>query len=468
MDSAQAYQKCLKRLTWATESLKLDISQPQLEQIADLIVQPMTGPWRFFHTPQHIFEVGGSKDPIEVIAALFHDLVYVQVDWSINFNVGYYISPFAKEINGRLTIRSQSDLPVDTTFAIVANVFGFIPGQVLNPYAGQNEFLSALVAAKVLEPFVKAPLLMQIVACIEATIPFRSPCEKGLTVSEQLLQRLQSTNEKFNLLITDAELCETVKRGVRVANRDVCSFAHPSAARFLANTWNLLPETNHNLSTSGAYTVADYRLAIQKMENFMASLKPEVVFRSFQGEPNCHTYKILEYYLRRNIEIAQLYLKSKLVTIALIEAISFAIGLDIPLVIMMGEVPLRGFTFMRLEHFLPEVINPYEPQTLTEKEVWNILKFGRAKSNYSDLQHSPIATFIVKSIGFDAVQKQCELAKQFFLGNISSEEFICSFDNCVPEKIIDALQALFESRKIAVSHCYKFTSNHHNQHQLHD
>jgi hypothetical protein len=464
MDSARAYQKCLKRLTWATESLKLDISQSQLEYITDLIVQPMTGPWRFFHTPQHIFEVGGSKDPIEVLAALFHDLVYVQVDWSIHFNVGYYISPFAKEINGRLTIRSQLDLPVDTTFEIVASVFGFVPGQVLNPYAGQNEFLSALVAAKVLEPFAEAALLMQMVACIEATIPFRPVCEKGLTASERLLERLKLTNEKFHLLVTDAELCETVKRSVRVANRDVCSFAHPSAARFLANTWNLLPETNHNLSASGAYTVADYRLAIQKMEGFMSSLKPEVIFRSFQGEPRRHTYNILEYYAKRNIEIAQLYLKAKLVTITLIEAISFTIGLDIPLVIMMGEVPLRGFTFMRLEHFLPEVANPCEIKTSIEQEVWNLLKFGRAKSNYSDLQHSPIATFIVTLIGFDGIQQQCDLAKQFFLGNISSEEYIASFQNSLPEKIIRALQDLFDSRKIAVSHCYKFTSNQQTQH----
>jgi hypothetical protein len=464
MDSAQAYQKCLKRLTWATERLKLDVQQSELEHITDLIVQPMTGPWRFFHTPQHIFEVGGSKDPIEILAALFHDLVYVQVDWSIHFNVGYYISPFAKEISGRLTIRGQSDLPLDKTFDIVASVFGFVPGQVLNPYAGQNEFLSALVAAKVLEPFTQAPLLMQIVACIEATIPFRPVCEKGLTASERLLERLKLTNEKFQLLVTDAELCETIKKGVRVANRDVCSFAHPSAARFLANTWNLLPETNHNLSASGAYTVADYRLAIQKMEGFMGSLKPEVIFRSFQNEPRRHTYSIFEYYAKRNIEIAQLYLKAKLVTIALIEAISFTIGLDIPLVIMMGEVPLRGFTFMRLEHFLPEVASPFEIKTSIEKEVWNLLKFGRAKSNYSDLQHSPIATFIVKHIGFDGIQNQYDLAKQFFLGNISSEEFISSFQNNLPEKIICALQDLFESRKVAVSHCYKLTSNQKTQH----
>ena len=52
----------------------------------------MIGPWRFFHNPEHIFDVRGDEDAIEVIAALFHDIVYVQVDHSINFNVRYYIT----------------------------------------------------------------------------------------------------------------------------------------------------------------------------------------------------------------------------------------------------------------------------------------------------------------------------------------------------------------------------------------
>lgn len=458
MDSAKAYEKCLKRLTWATESLNLEIGPLQLAEITDLIVRPMTGPWRFFHTPQHIFEVGGSKDPIEVLAALFHDLVYVQVDWSINFNVGYYISPFAKEIDGHLTIRFESDLPADSTFEMVASVFGFVPGQVLNPYAGQNEFLSALVAAKVLEPFVEAPLLVQIVTCIEATIPFRGTCDNGTTVSDRILQRLQLTNQNFDLGLSDRKLCETVTRGVRVANRDVSSFAHPSAARFLANTWNLLPETNHNLSTPGSYSVADYRLAIQKMESFMSTLKPGVIFRQFQGEPCDRIYKLFQYRAIQNIRIAQLYLESKLVTIALIEAISLAIGLDIPLVIMMGEPPLQGFTFLRLEHFLPEVTVFCQPRTDIEQEVWNLLKFGRAKSTYSDLQHSPVAIFIVKLIGFDAIREQCLSAKQFFQGDISTEEFIRGFHYTVPEKLITALVELFDSRKTSVSRCYNVIS----------
>lgn len=454
MDGAQAYQKCLKRLIWANQSLKLEIQPHQLADIADLIVRPMIGPWRFFHTPQHIFEVGGTKDPIEVLAALFHDLVYLQVDWSVSFNLSYYISPFVKEVHGHLTIRKQPQLLSDSTFELVASVFGFVPGQVLSSYAGQNEFLSALVAAKILEPFCSPQILLQIIACIESTIPFRSKSETGFTSSECLYQRLQQTNCLFDLKLTDAEIIEATKRSVRVANRDVGNFAHPKAARFLANTWNLLPETNHNLSATGAYTVGDYRAAIQTMEAFMSSLKPDTIFHQFQNEPDDCTYELLQKRASRNIEVSKLYLKSKLITIAVIEAISMAIGLDIPLTIMMGEVALRGFTFKRLEHFLPEVPNPYQPKTDVEQEVFNLLKIGRAKSIYSDLQHSPIATFIIKSIGFDAVTYHCDYAKKFFKGEISTDEFLGCFHHTLPDNLIIALAQLYESRKKAVSLCY--------------
>jgi hypothetical protein len=458
MDRTQAYQRCLEKLIWATDNLKLEIQPSQLADIAELIVQPMIGPWRFFHTLQHIFEVGGNEDAIEVLAALFHDIVYVQVDSSINFNLSYYIAPFSKELKGYLVIREADELPTDTIFEMVASVFDFVPGQFLDPFSGQNEFLSALVAAKVLEPFFPPQLLLQIVACIEATIPFRFLSEDGLTASDRLYERLQVINSQLNLELADEEIVETVKKSVRVSNRDVGSFAHPSAANFLSNTWNLLPETNHNLTACSAYTVIDYRIAMYKIEGFMNSLVPEIVFRQFQGEPGDRPYEILVSRATCNIEIARLYLECKLVTIALIEALSFAVGLDIPLATMMGELPLRGFSFMRLESFLPTIINPFQPRNDLEVEVLNLLEDGRAKSIDSDLENSPLATFIVKSIGFGAIADQCNQARKFFHGNISTEEFISGFPQALPDNVIRSLLKLFDGRKSAIRRCYTITS----------
>lgn len=453
MDSVQAHQKCLEKLIWAMGRLEVEVDLAQLYAIAELIVQPMTGYWRYFHTPQHVIEVGGNEDGIEVLAALFHDLVYVQVDCSINFNLSYYITPFIKQEREQLKIREPFQLPVDATFEMVGCVFGFVPGQVLDPFAGENEFLSALVATKILEPFLSLARLMEIAACIEATIPFREKSLEGLTASDRLYQRLLLTNRGFNLGLSDEAIEQIVKRAQRVANRDVSGFAHPSSAYFLANTWNLLPETNHNFITR-SYTVREYRLALQKMENFMNFIKPEQVFHQFRGEPDDLTYSRLENGARRNIEIARLYMGSKLVAIALMESLAFSLGFDVSLATLMGELPYQDYRGVRLETFLPKVFDAYHPKNDLESEVLDLLENGRAKSETADLKDSPLAAFIVKSLGFEEMQNQCARAKEFFKGNLSAVDFISIFDGSVTQPVVDALLKLFENRKSALNRYY--------------
>jgi hypothetical protein len=466
MDSKQAYLQCLERLTWAIGRLEAKVEPSELAWIAELIVQPMMGPWRFFHTPEHIFDVGGNEDAIEVLAALFHDTVYVQVDHSINFNVSYYITPVTKEVNKQLQIREQSELSADATFEMVMLVFGFVPGEVLNPFTGQNEFLSALVAAKALEPFLEREHLLQISACIEATIPFRS-AEWGITVSQHLYDRLQAINSLFKLSLTDEQLRETVKKSVRISNRDVMSFAHQSSAHFLANTWNLLPETNHNLTSWGFYTVRDYRVALLKMEGFLNNLKPEVIFRQFQGYPDDRTYQRWETTAKYNLEIAKLYLGCKLAAIALLEVLSSGFGLDVSLAMMMGELPDRATRCVGLESFFPEIDKPYKPKSGLEAEVLNLLENGRAKSiSNTDLDNSPLTTFVVKIVGFDEMRYQCDRAKEFFRQNLDADGFISDFNPIVTEIVIDSIVKLFDSRKSTIYRFYDITSKLKSQPQI--
>ncbi|MGL5059326.1 MAG: hypothetical protein ACRC62_05025 [Microcoleus sp.] len=458
MDSKEAYLQCLEKLIWASDRLQAEVDPTQLARISELIVQPMTGPWRFFHTPDHIFEVGGSEDPIEVLAALFHDIVYVQVDRSISFNVSYYITPYTKEVNKQLQIRDASELPADSTFEMVMMVFGFVPGEVLNPFAGQNEFLSALVATKSLESFIKREDLLQISACIEATIPFRA-AEWGITASQRLYDRLQAINSLFDLSLTNETIQETVKKSVRMANRDVISFAHQTSALFLANTWNLLPETNHNLTGCSFYTVRDYRVALLKMEGFMNYLNPEVIFRQFDGCPDDRTHQQWENTAKHNLEVGRLYLGCKLAAIALLEAVSSGFGIDVSLAMVMGENPNLVSEGFRLEKFFPEIEKACEPKTDLEAEVLNLLESGRAKSSSNaDLDNSPLATFMVKLVGFDEMRYQCDRAKEMFRENISADEFISDFNPIVSEIVVDSILKLFDSRKATIERYYSITS----------
>lgn len=450
MDCEKAYQQCLHRLKWATQTLEIEIETAQLLSIADLIVQPMTGPWRYFHTPEHIFDVGGKEDPIEVLAALFHDVVYVQVDRSINFNLSYYIAPFVKEFKGELQIRQVGEVPSDAAFEMVLSVFGFAPGRVLSPMAGQNEFLSALVAVKALESSFPFRYLTEIAACIEATIPFRPPEADGTTVSDRLFDRLKATNAQFNLNLTEANTIDAIKRAVQVSNRDVIGFAHRSSAIFLDNTWNLLPETNHNLVNSNSYTVRQYRSSLQKMEGFMNFLTPEVVFRQFRGEPDDATYRQWVTRAKENIEVARLYLGSKLFAIAFLEALSLRVGLDIPLSTMMGELPSQSPEGAHLEDYIPCITNVHPLKNDLEREVLTLLQEGRNQSSIHDIKHSPLATFMVKSIGFDEVRGNLDRAKAFFKKEISPEDFIAGCDAKVTEVITDGVLKVFDCRKSAL------------------
>lgn len=459
MNFESNYQQCLEKLVWASSQLNVEVTTNQLAKIAKLIVQTMTGPWRYFHSSEHIFAVGGSGDGIEILAALFHDIVYVQVDGSVNFNLTYYLVPFIREEMGQLYIREQAEYKSDTTFEMVIEIFDFVPGQALSPLAGQNEFLSALVAAKVLEPFFSPRIIVQIVACIEATIPFRSKSESGLSPNEVLCQRLKATNNQLHLNLTESEIILTIKRSVRLANRDVYSFAHPNSAVFLANTWCLLPETNHGLQKSNSYTVRDYRIALQKMSGFLGFLKPELVFRQFQGEPDDKTYQGLIERTHKNLKVARLYLESKLVAIAILEALSLRIGQDISLTIMMGELPDSQVFIGRLGDYFPENIDGYQPSNEIEKEVLNLLEIGRSDSSAYDLKTSPLTVFLVRYIGFDRIRSMHEqfscgsatLTQAFFQEIISPEDFLANCNNDLIQIIVNGVANLLQNRQAALS-----------------
>ncbi|MGD2180116.1 hypothetical protein [Lusitaniella coriacea] len=453
MSFEKDHQQCLEKLVWATHELQVDIDRVKLSRIAELIVQTMTGPWRYFHTPEHIFEVGGTDNAIEVLAALFHDLVYVQVDKSVNFNLTYYISPFIRQIKEKLYIRERHELPQDMMCEMVMEVFGFAPGRELSPFAGQNEFLSGLICAKVMEPFISSSLILQIVACIEATIPFRPHSKEGFSASEQLYMRLKEINSKYEISMSVEELRLTVRRAVRMSNRDVGSFANPSSAQFLDGTWSLLPETNHNLQNTTSYTVHQYRVALQKMEGFMNFLRPDIIFQQFDGEPNDAAYQELLARSGRNIQIAKLYLGSKLFTIAVLETLSLRFGSDIPLSTMMGEsgeLSPDRFSIEKLENFLPAIDKPYTPQNDIENEVLNLLEVGRSKSSGYDIKNSPLTTFIIKFIGFDEIRALLAQAKAFFQDEISGEEFLAQCNPEVKEIITNGLLRLFDRRKAAL------------------
>ena len=328
------------------------IKQEDIDSIANLIIQSMTGTWRYFHTPEHIFEVGGEEDPVEILAGLFHDMIYIQVDSGININLSGYIYPFVREANGKLYIINNSELGKIEYFHMLLLIFGFKIGDFLNPYGGQNEFLSALVAVQCLNPYLSMNILVQIAACIEATIAFRRTID-GISPYDILKNRIIEVNKFYSLSLHENEINEILKKSLRMANRDVENFGNPNSVKFLDNTWNLMPETNHDLRTSTSYTIVGYRTSMLKMLNFLKSLKPEYVFHQYMDEPNSERLEKLFKDTRKNLELSRIYLESKILTVGILEALSFRIGRNIPLSTLIGEIPINGIVIPTLDYFLP-------------------------------------------------------------------------------------------------------------------
>lgn len=445
MDASLYLDRCLDQLQSAAEQLGGDASSPEWHPLANMIIQAMTGPWRSFHTPEHIFDVGANGSPVEIVAALFHDLVYVQVDNGINLNLSRYLAHYLRETPKGIVLETAAYAD-DTGLQLTLDIFGLQDGQVLNPFAGQNEFLSALVAVKSMQSLLPLGALARIAVCIEATIPFRTPAADGTTCCEQMLQRLEKTNARHGLGLSSDAIRQAVESAVRLANRDIGNFASAHPSVFLDNTWNLIPETNHDLVNVNIYTVRGFRIALQKMEGFLSQLNPELVFRRFDNEPDTSTHAHRLALTRRNLQVACMYLKVKLVSMGLLEALSLRIAPDVSLASMMGALPIHSEPSIQLEHLLPTVASPQQPANEHEAIVLELLQVGRSAESAHDSKHSPVSSFILKAMGFAQTLSMYDSAKAFFANPALAETLIEQLPAQVRHGLLKALHDLFTQR----------------------
>jgi hypothetical protein len=433
-----------QKLEAALISLGASTSSEAIADISTLIFEGMTGAWRFYHTPEHILEMAQSDDPIITLAALFHDLVYVQIDGSIYFNLVPYLALLIKQDGDHLILCDRTHQSPDPYLEIVLAIFGLQASQPILPTKGQNEFLSAVIAAKILEPILPLRTIAQIVTCIEATVPFRASFH-------DLYQRFAAVNESFALGFSASEVTQTLEKAVLLSNLDLLGFASESSSYFLANTWQLLPEMNKPLGREVAYTIKDYRKALHGQDKFFDFLKPELIFHQFNQVPDAKTYAHQLAMADQNIQVARLYLKAKLVTVAILEALMSQYSLEPQMAIIMGDLPKAGFATVRITDFLPELNQPVEPQTRLEAIALDILKVGRLRETTYDLSNSPLSSFVVECIGFAGVLDCSQNAQPFFEQTLTPEDFLRRANPDLVTDIKDALVAFMQHRIDAVA-----------------
>ena len=427
------------------EDLDVSVSTDQLLSIAGIILNAMSAYTRHYHNLEHVFNFSDPDDPIVHLAALFHDIVYFQVDNGFYKELEPIIDLFIRRDSGHfyLTEKFQPEYKIIT---IIEKIFEVKPGQEITISSGLNEFLSTLVMVKLLTSIVPEIYLIKAAICIEATIPFRGRNDYGLTHFEVLHNLLTELCLENKIDCQSLNLQETLIRAVVFSNKDVEAFADRDVGKFLENTWKLLPESNISLRSRGIYTIREYRMALQKMDSFLSNLKAEHIFSCYIDTPPQDEFNRMVEQARKNLLTSMIYLRIKLVASVLLEALANFSGGDAPLSLFAGDLPKPAEIAKTLEDFLPLLPIPLfiNPET---DDVYRLLEIGRTGENSFDSKNSPLSLFMYKSIDKNETERIYNYALEYIEGKINTEDFLAKFPSAVLAAVVKGCASIAITRR---------------------
>lgn len=432
----------------AFRALAVDISMAETERLAMLIHHAMESKTRAYHTTGHVFHMCEGMHPRQVLAALFHDLVYYQLDAGFPLHTDEMLHAVVRVTEGTLVLRPVA--PDDAPLTLCTALFDLAPGQALPLYGGLNEFLSAVVAARLLQPYVGMADLIAIVACIEATIPFRQPDAQGRLPADRLAARVEqqyrSRCQDHDAPSVQAYVNQVVADAVELANRDVSSFAEADPGLFLSNTWLLIEESNAPLAVAGVYTLQEYRSGLTRMDSFLRSLDPAHIFQHHRGQPSADAMARLHAAARRNIPFACDFLGAKITSIAIVEALARCTGTDGPVSMFLGDIRSPYGRPDRAEDFLPQAPTTQE----LNPDLLRVFEKGRTLESVNDLTASPITAFIYRYLGHAGTQQALGQARKMFDGSLTPLAFLQSQNPDMVRAIIHACARIALSRSQAL------------------
>ncbi len=438
------YDACLAQLQWAVQDLGIRTSLGQLEEWATLILQSLTGRGRCFHGPEHVLKLAQqATDGIATLAALFHDTIYFQVDHGIPAIAKPYLRLDLDWRQRRFQRRSPTLVEASAApiVALVDGLFGMSEHRWRDAESC-NEYLSALLAAHCFKGVLSLGQIAEVVVAIAATVPFCQPVQ-GLGPSDLLYQRLVEANQQFDLGLSPRGLEAAIHRAVYLANCDLEGFAVEDTAFFLDQTWRLLPEFNPALRNPQGYRPRDYRKALQKMEIFLGQLQPQQIFQQFQSTPAPALHQVWSQRADRNLAIARLYLQTKVVAIGILEALADYQKIDYSMATWLESQAMGGAAW---EQRFPAWALSHPLTNALEAKVMELAEEGRLHPCSFDLSKSPLAAFLIRSIGFDRIRQLRERAQLFFEGKISAEAFLKSCEAKVIQTVTQTLPPFVSQR----------------------
>ncbi len=438
MKATSLTNKYIEIISEVFSSLQKTVTAEDVERIAVLLVRAMGGESRDYHAPEHSIDVSKTKSPIARIAALFHDIIYVQVDSSWRQGLIDCLGPMVPDDGLKLDVKHGLTQSSDPWLWAIAVLFGMEENDSVIPGKGINEFLSALVAHHFLSPFLSTNEMLRVLACIESTIPFRRTDTRGNSPEKLLISRLQKACHSLAILGFTANEIEVAIDDCRaMVSTDLSSFAASDPGIFLSDTWSVMFENNSTLRNN-YFFINEYRKAIFGVLDFIGSLDTSYMF---WGKSN-HALQTLEsqsFYASRNIELSSIYLKAFATGLCLLEAIAIETGGDLPFETMVGALK-------RSREHLPKTIDKYlkitsDPKLVGHyKTAFNYLLSGRTKRARFDRKEFVLGALILSTVEAKGLDKLFNFCRAFSSGSMGALELLNKFPQNTLRQTLSAVR----------------------------
>lgn len=430
-------------LKWAVSRLHptTAITLTQTEEWAIFLHNALTHDMRAYHGIAHVFQISAGASPVQLLAALFRNVITHYID-------GLKLSEKEEELlQGIFHAGSDKKLSSeisDPRDLIIIKIFGFEIGMDLSSrkkaLGGLDIFLSAILASRLLGDTISLSSVAQLACCLEATIPFRKANESGETPLDTLHGRLQECNSVFSLGFTDDQMIAIVQQAADLHNRVLGNMASTDLAEFLNHTWRLLPEQHPALRQHALYTLQDYYTAIKSMVDIIEGLNPEAVFLSFHGLPQDIEVQLFQSRLSHNLMKARIYLRARLLSVAVVSAIACLTGGDkAPKSFFFGDLPSPN----RETTALGDTLAAGDE---TDDEVYNILCGSRMRVNGFDTPNAPLAAYVYRALSDKGVSDALAASTTPMTKN-NSWTLILSLPQDVVEDVVGELSRVVLSRK---------------------
>lgn len=438
-------RKLIMLLAEGFDGMKKSVDPHDIEKMASIIHQVMSAKYRKYHNLNHIFSISRQNIPhFSKLAAIFHDLVYLSVDRRIHPLLVPYLQEFKFDDQFECNL---PNLESDPMLRMIANVFNLESGQKVTPRNGLNEFLSAVVACRMLPEVFSPWELLKITACIEATIPFRAYDKEDLSPLDQLANRITRMKLEGSFTPTQEDVNSLVTAAKNFAVLDLEGFFSMDLGYFLAQTWDLILE-NNPLFRNPLYTVKQYRMAIQKVLTFYKSLNPKTLPPKFSSahDPNEEEENMRSWWTQINLETGCLYLEAKLLSTAILEAIAESSGGDCPISLIIGESPNdEPSPKAPLEYYLD--YNIPEDHDGIRLTVHAVLLSGREKPSGFDFKHSPLSTFLYERLRDKKKQEILQKSYAMFSNEGKPLDVLAAVPAPLLETIINAVSIISWTRR---------------------